>query len=877
MDFWIQKYNPQRGRKVLGDLTSSGRRYRIVDLPASLGPALARLPWIHRVFIENLLRNGRDDPGVAETVAAWAREGRSDAEIAFHPGRVLMHDTTCGPALVDIAACRSALAEAGGDPATLSPVLRVDVSTDHSIAVDRFGVAGALAYNMRRELDRNAERYRFMKWATSSLRNVTVHPPGTGIMHTLNLERLASVVATESRHGEAWAFPDTLIGTDSHTPMINGLGVLGWGVGGLEAETVMFGLPVTLRAPAVVGVRLTGRLREGVLATDLALTVTSLLRKVGMSGRFVEFYGPGVANLSVGERAVVANMAPEYGGATGSFPIDARTLRYLAATGRAPEHIVLVADYAQRQGLWYDPLANPIYDQVVALDLASVETSLAGPRRPQDRLSPSQTRAAMGPLPAPISAGEAPDMAVAVAAITSCTNTSDPRLILAAGLVARKARALGLAPKSWVKTSLAPGSPTAELYLRRSGLLDDLEALGFGIVAFGCTTCIGNSGPLPDAIDAAMVRGARPVAVISGNRNFPGRIHPQLEAGFLASPPLVVAFALAGDVDRDILSDPIGTDPDGAPVRLADLWPTGAEIDAALTAAAAPDDYAQAYDLAEASPAWAALEAPASALYPWDEASTYIRRPPFVSVVGQPTLGRFLAHPLIVLGDDITTDHISPAGAVPRASEAAKYLIAHGEDPADLNVFSARRGNWEAMVRGLYTNKAVRNLLDPTLPPGTTIHAATGEVLPLWRAAERYRSDGQSVVIVAGERYGAGSSRDWAAKGVSLLGARAVLALSFEGIHRSNLINMGVLPLRLPPLQSPEALAVRPGDRFEVEADAKALAPRAEINVALLRAGGGIERFVAVAAIETQLEVEVLVGGGAIPLLLQRALRRSAA
>jgi aconitate hydratase len=825
------------------------------------------------VFIENLLRRSGGDAVLAEVIAAWARDGRSNAEIPFYPSRVLMHDTTCGPALVDIAASRSALAEAGGDPARLNPVLPVDVSTDHSIAVDSFGAPGALAHNMTRELERNGERYRFMKWAAAALENVTVHPPGTGIMHTLNLERLAKVVTSAVVEGETWAFPDTLIGTDSHTPMINGLGVLAWGVGGLEAETVMFGLPVTLRAPAVVGVRLTGRLAEGVLATDLALTVTSLLRRVGVAGRFVEFFGPGVANLSVGERAVVANMAPEYGSASGCFPIDRRTLAYLKATGRSREQIALVSDYAKRQGLWHDPLANPVYDQVVELDLSKVTASLAGPRRPQDLISPSATRDAMGPKPAGVEPGEVPDLAVAIAAITSCTNTSDPQLIVAAGLMARKARALGLAPKSWVKTSLAPGSPTAELYLRRSGLLDDLEALGFGIVAFGCTTCIGNSGPLPAPIEAAMARGVRPVAVISGNRNFPGRIHPQLEAGFLASPPMVVAFALAGDADRDILKDPIAVTTEGRPVRLADLWPSGAEIDEAASAAARPSDYAQAYDLAEASHAWAALEAPSSALYPWDEASTYIRRPPFVTVEGEPRLGRYLAHPLIVLGDDITTDHISPAGAVPAHSEAAQYLIAHGENPADLNVFSARRGNWEAMVRGLYTNRTVRNLLAPDLAAGSTIHAPSGDVLPLWRAADRYRREGESVVIVAGERYGMGSSRDWAAKGASLLGARAVLALSFEGIHRSNLINMGILPLRLPADRAPDKLALRPGDLIEVEAMPEALAPGAPVDVAVHRANGDVERFTAVAAIETTLEVEILAGGGAIPLLLQRALK----
>ncbi|MBW8812865.1 MAG: aconitate hydratase AcnA [Caulobacterales bacterium] len=855
-------------RSAFGHLASSGRRYRIVDLPGVLGEAADRLPWIHRILIENLLRR-RGDPA---PLADWLRQGHSDAEIAFHPGRVLMHDTTCGPALVDMAACRSALAEAGGDPARLNPVLPVDVSTDHSVAVDRFGTPDARAHNMARELERNGERYRFMKWATGAFRNLTVHPPGSGIMHTLNLERLASVVTTASVEGQAWAFPDTLIGTDSHTPMVGGLGVLAWGVGGLEAETVMFGLPVTLRAPRVVGVRLSGRLAEGALATDLALEVTALLRGEGIGGRFVEFFGPGVSTLSVGDRAVVANMAPEYGAATGYFPIDARTLAYLHATGRTTEHVALVGDYARRQGLWFQADAEPRYDAVVALDLAAVRPSLAGPRRPQDRLDPARTREAVGAGPTAAQVGDGPpDLAVAIAAITSCTNTSDPRLLVAAGLLARKARARSLAPPPWVKTSLAPGSPTAEAYLRRAGLLADLEALGFGVVAYGCTTCIGNSGPLPAAFEPAMAEGRRAVAVISGNRNFPGRVHPQLELGFLASPPMVVAFALAGDLDRDITTDAIGAGPDGAPVRLADLWPTGVEIDAALATAARPQDYVEAYDLAEASPAWAALQAPTGELYPWDPKSTYLCRPPFVTVDGAPRLGRYLARPLLVLGDDITTDHISPAGAVPSASEAAAYLIAHGEDPSDLNVFSARRGNWEAMVRGLFTNRTVRNLLAADIPAGRTIHSPSGEMLTLWAAAERYRAAGEAVVIVAGERYGMGSSRDWAAKGVALLGVRAVLASSFEAIHRSNLINMGVLPLLLPADAGPSDLALAPGDRIEVEAER--LSPRGAVNLAIHYATGQVRRLAAMAAVETSLEADVLAGGGAIPRLLQRALR----
>jgi aconitate hydratase len=863
------------------DLVLGGRVCRIVDLPAFAGDRLYRLPWLHRILIENLIRRCPVNHPARLALPGWLEGGRSDAEIPFYPGRVLMHDTTCGPALVDIAGSRSALAEEGGDPTLLNPVLPVDVSTDHSIAVDFFGSPDALAHNVENELRRNFERYRFMKWATRALANVRVHPPGTGIMHTINLERLASVIATETRDGVLWAVPDTLIGTDSHTPMINGIGVLAWGVGGLEAESVMFGMPVMLRVPEVVGVRLTGNLGEGVLATDLALRVTNLLRTIELSGRFVEFFGPGLSTLSGGERAVIANMAPEYGSSSGYFPIDERTLDYLLATGRTDEQVALVRDYARHQGLWFDPESWPVYDEVLELDLATVEVSLAGPRRPQDLISPSKTRAVLAPmrhadaLP-PTAADLVPDAAVAIAAITSCTNTSDPRLLIAAGLLARKARALGLSPKEWVKTSLAPGSPTAERYLRRSGLLDDLEALGFGIVGYGCTTCIGNSGALPPAIlDAVNNRRVLPVAVLSGNRNFPGRVHPQLEAGFLASPPIVVAYALAGDVDRDILTEPLANTPDGRPVHLADIWPTGQEIDDALGRASRPADYAPAYEEAEASPVWAMLDAPATALYPWNPASTYIRRPPFAVVQAEGRLGAYIADPIIVVGDDITTDHISPAGAVPPRSEAAAYLIERGENPRDLNVFSARRGNWEAMVRGLFTNKTVRNLLADGITPGKTIHVPSGEVVSLWDAAQRYHAQGRSVVIVAGERYGMGSSRDWAAKGASLLGARAVLATSFERIHRSNLVNMGVLPLRLPEERHPSKLQLKPGDRIEIDACPEHVVPHAEIPITVHRTAGGTETFSAHVAVETSLEAQVLRSGGMIPLILQDKLELS--
>ena len=858
-------------------LEVNGRKYHCAGVSRAFGPQFHRLPYVLRILLENAARCGGETADeTASRFHAWLETGTSSEEIAFTPSRVLMHDTTCVPALVDIAAMRDALADAGEDPSRLNPGLSIDVSVDHSVAVDQYGSRTALAHNMTQELRRNVERYRFMKWATRSLQGVRVHPPGTGIMHTINLERLATVVAIEARAGLTWAIPDTLVGTDSHTPMVNGIGVLAWGVGGLEAESVMFGMPVTLRIPDVIGVRLSGALREGVLATDLALTVTERLRRRGMSGEFVEFYGPGVTSLSAGERCVVANMAPEYGASTGYFPIDQQTLRYLRATGRDEQQVALVQAYAQSQHLWFDLTAEPRYSDIVEIDMGLIRTSLAGPQRPQDRVSPDQVEAAVAPWMqerAQAPAGDVPEGAVAIAAITSCTNTSDPRMIIAAGLLARKARNLGLRPHPWVKTSFAPGSPTAERYLSRVGLLDDLAALGFDIVGYGCTTCIGNSGPLAPAMSEAIGRcGTFPVAILSGNRNFPARVHPQIEAAFLASPPLVVAYALAGDVSRNIAEDVIARSADGGQVLLKDIWPSGEEIDAVLAAAADPLDYGSAYEEAEASNIWRSLDAPGTPQFPWDTTSTYLRRPPFASATGTERLGHYVAQPLLVLGDDITTDHISPAGQIPADSEAGEWLIAHGDDAKDLNVYAARRGNWEVMLRGLFTNPAVRNQLDPAIPPGFTRHVPSGRILPLWRAAEQYRTEQQPVVVIAGERYGTGSSRDWAAKGLGLLGVRAVLASSFERIHRSNLIGMGILPLQLPQHMHPNTLRLQAGDRIEIDAAADQLTPRAPVNVTIHRASGESTSFATTAAVETGIEVEILRIGGIIPFILRRAL-----
>jgi len=857
-------------------LNHGGSSARHVDLAAVFGQALARLPVVHRILAENVLRccPPEEARAAVEAFLTWGDRGTGTAEIPFLPSRILMHDTTCVPALVDIAAMRDVLAEAGIDPSLLNPVLTVDVSVDHSVAVDHFATEDALARNMEREFARNSERYRLMKWAGATLSGLRVHPPGSGIMHTINLERLATIVSRERRGGEDWLMPDTLIGTDSHTPMINGLGVLGWGVGGLEAEGAMFGMPVMLRVPDVIGVRLSGSLPEGVLATDLAMTVTERLRRLGVAGSFVEFFGPGLPSLSVGDRAAVANMAPEYGASTGYFPVDQRSCDYLVATGRQQDHADLVAAFAQRTGLWFDQAATPRYTDILDLDLSAIRPSVAGPRRPQDRRSLAEVPGTFSPpLATAPDKTMPPDGAVALAAITSCTNTSDPRLLVAAGLLARKARELGLSPPAWVKTSLAPGSPTAQAYLARAGLLDDLEALGFGIVGYGCTTCIGNSGPiLPEIVSAVRDHGIRAVAVLSGNRNFPGRVHPDLEHGFLASPPLVIAYALAGDVNRDIATDPITIGGDGRPVHLADLWPSGSEIDRAMAAASDRSDFETAYRLAECSPVWAALEAPSGARFPWSEHSTYLRRPPFVMQDRRPLDGVVVAHPLLVLGDDITTDHISPAGQIRAQSDAGVHLVARGDDPADLNVFASRRGNWEPMIRGLFTNRTVRNLLDENARPGETVHAPSGEIVPLTVAADRYAQSGEMLALVAGERYGTGSSRDWAAKGVAILGVRVVLAASFERIHRSNLIGMGILPLVLPGDRHPEGLALRAGDRIAFEIDLATLVPRADVQVTVLRASGESESFPAGAAIETRFEVELLRHGGIIPAILRRQI-----
>jgi aconitate hydratase len=863
----------------VGELVVDGQRLRLIDLPALAGDALPRLPWVLRLLLENVARNMQGDERDAAIahLIGWLEQAGADAEIEFQPGRLLMHDTTSTPALVDVAGMRDALAEAGADPAALNPLIPVDVSIDHSLAVEAYARPDAVEFNEALEIRRNRERYRFLRWAAQAMDNVRLHPPGTGIMHTINLEQLATMVSTEIRDGEPWAVPDMMLGTDSHTPMINGIGVLGWGIGGLEAQTVMFGIATPLRIPDVVGVELTGRLGDGVQASDLALVVTHRLRALGVTGDFVEFFGPGVTTLSAEDRAVVANMAPEYGATTGYFPPDARVSDYLRKTGRTEGDITRVESYLQRNGLWFDPAARPRYSRSLTIDLSTIVLQAAGPRRPQDLLDRSGVRAALQTLdfqPNTPSPG-LPRHPVALAAITSCTNTSNTRLLIAAGLVARKARALGLKPAPWVKTSLAPGSPAAVRYLARSGLLDDLAALGFGIVGFGCTTCIGNSGPLPDPLRDLQRSGAiKAVAMLSGNRNFPGRVHAELDLAFIMSPAQVVVWALAGDAEKDLACDSVASTPEGRPVFLRDLWPGDAEIDALAAMATQPIDFKECFSEATANKRWAAIAAPVDSRFPWDDASTNLRRPAFCTLGETSQLGRYTAHPLLVLGDDITTDHISPASAIPADSPVADYLVARGDDRNDLNVFAARRGNWEVMLRGAFYTPALRNLLQPDAPVAHTLHVPSGAVLPIVDATQRYREAGESVVLVAGQRYGMGSSRDWAAKAQRLLGIRAVLAVDFERIHRSNLIGMGVLPLLLPAGSDPERLRIKPGDRFEIDAPADRLAPRTPITVHLHRADGASEMLCTVAAVDTALEVELLRAGGVIPYILAATIQR---
>jgi aconitate hydratase len=842
---------------------------------------VARLPYVIRVLLENTLRRvgtGAVEAHV-EALSRWpeAREG-DPQEFPFHPGRVILQDFTGVPVVADLAAMRAAVERLGGDPARVNPQSRTDLVIDHSVIVDVFRSPDAFARNVELEYERNGERYAFLRWAQGAFRDFNVVPPGAGIVHQVNLEYLATVVTTEERDGDTVAAPDTLVGTDSHTTMIGGLGVLGWGVGGIEAEAAMLGEPLMMTAPSIVGVRLTGELRRGVTATDLVLALTELLRRYGVVGRFVEFFGPGLAALSVPDRATVANMSPEFGATEGIFPVDGQVLEYLRATGRDERLVDLVERYFRAQGLFHEADSpEPSFPDLIDFDLDSVEPSMAGPRRPQDRVGLAGVRAATrgelakGGRPEPESSGrELTDGSVVIAAITSCTNTSNPGVMVASGLVAKRALELGLMVPWWVKTSLAPGSPVVMRYLESAGLVEPLEKLGFGLVGFGCTTCIGNSGPLPEDVAREIDdRGLSTVAVLSGNRNFEGRIHPQVRMSFLASPPLVVAYGLAGTTDIDLSSEPLGEDQEGRPVRLDDLWPSPEEVAEVVRSAMDPEDYRSTFArIFDGDDRWRGLPVPQGNLYEWDPASTYLAEPPFLDGVGpepEPVRDIHGARVLVVVGDTVTTDHISPAGSIAKDSPAARWLIAEGVDPSKLHSYGARRGHHEVMVRGTFANIRLRNQLLDGVEGGYTLTLPEEEQTTIFEAAERYREAGVPLAILAGKEYGAGSSRDWAAKGTALLGVRAVVAESFERIHRSNLVQMGVLPLEFPPGQNAASLGVTGREVIDVTGIEDGLRPRAMAHVEARREDGSVVTFDAVIRLDTPADVRIYQQGGILP------------
>ncbi len=893
------------GRDSLGvrrTLEVGGVAYDYFSLPEAarrLGP-IERLPCSMKVLLENLLRfeDGRSvTPADLEALAAWLDRRTSEHEIAYRPARVLMQDFTGVPAVVDLAAMRDAMVALGGDPRKINPLVPVDLVIDHSVQVDAFASPDAFAKNVELEYERNGERYAFLRWGAKAFDNFRVVPPGTGICHQVNLEHLAQVVWTSKEGNRAIAYPDTLVGTDSHTTMINGLSVLGWGVGGIEAEAAMLGQPVSMLIPEVVGFRLTGRLPEGSTATDLVLTVTQMLRKKGVVGKFVEFFGPGLDHLPLADRATIANMAPEYGATCGFFPVDRVTLDYLALTGRDPARIALVEHYARVQGLWREEGSpDPAFTDVLELDLASVEPSLAGPKRPQDRVPLKGARASFEQALPGLLAGADPEARVAVegaghelrhgdvviAAITSCTNTSNPGVLVAAGLVARKAVEKGLDRKPWVKTSLAPGSKVVTDYLAKAGLMEPLARIGFDLVGYGCTTCIGNSGPLPEPIGEAIAQGRLVVAaVLSGNRNFEGRVHAQVKANYLASPPLVVAYALAGSMRRDITCEPLGMGRDGEPVYLADVWPSPQEVDAAVRAAVTADLFRKSYaDVFKGDERWAAIGGAASGLtYRWDDRSTYVRQPPyFAGMAAEPRAGFadiLGARILALLGDSITTDHISPAGNIARSSPAAEYLQSYQVMAKDFNQYGARRGNHEVMMRGTFANIRIKNEMLGGKEGGLTRLHPDGVEMSIFDAAMRYRERGVPVVVVGGQEYGTGSSRDWAAKGPALLGVRAVIAESFERIHRSNLVGMGILPLQFEDGQNRRSLGLDGSEVIDVLGLAAGLAPRMRLEVAIHRADGSATTIPVRCRVDTADEVEYIRHGGILHYVLRMLLAQS--
>jgi len=863
--------------------------YRLSDLPGA-----DRLPFSLKILLENLLRYedgvtvSRDD---IEALLHWNPAAAPSQEIAFRPARVLMQDFTGVPAVVDLAAMRDAVRKLGGDPQRVNPLQPAELVIDHSVQVDRFGAADAMRINEELEYKRNRERYSFLKWGQKAFSNFKVVPPETGIVHQVNLEYLARVVFAQNEDGSRCAFPDTVVGTDSHTTMINGLGVLGWGVGGIEAEAAMLGQPVSMLIPQVVGFRLTGELPEGATATDLVLTVVDMLRKFGVVGKFVEFFGPGLDHLPLADRATIANMAPEYGATCGIFPIDDETLAYLRLSGRDPHQIAVVEAYAKAQGIFRTAeAAEAHYSALVELDLGRIEPSLAGPKRPQDRVPLREAKTLFNEALHALQKErhvasqhvgtvihgeevELRDGAVVIAAITSCTNTSNPSVMLGAGLVAQKAVQRGLSVKPWVKTSLAPGSRVVTRYLEQAGLMPALEQLGFHVVGYGCTTCIGNSGPLPGEVSDAISQGNLTVcSVLSGNRNFEGRVHAEVRMNYLASPPLVVAYAIAGRMDIDVYNEPLGKDPRGKPVYLRDIWPSQREIQEVVAKNVRAEDFTQSYqDVFTGDSRWGALNSPTGELFGWTDDSTYVRNPPYFEGITEtpaPVTDIHLGRALAVLGDSVTTDHISPAGAIRPDSPAGLYLIAHGVQPSDFNSYGSRRGNHEVMMRGTFANIRLRNLLAPGTEGGVTVHQPSGEQMSIYDAAMRYRDEGVALIVIAGKEYGSGSSRDWAAKGPRLLGVRAVIAESYERIHRSNLVGMGILPLQFQDGDNAASLGLSGREVFDIEGLGDGSAK--SVTVRATTADGAQTSFTARVRIDTPQEVEYYRHGGILHYVLRQ-------
>jgi aconitate hydratase len=880
--------------------------YRLEKLEATTGISISNMPVSIKILLESLLRCCDGEQVFGEDVinlARWAPKAQSTKEVPFKPARVVLQDFTGVPALVDLAAMRSAMKRLGGDPRKIEPLIQADLVVDHSVQVDHFGRSGALEQNMKREFERNGERYEFLKWGQGAFKKFRVIPPGVGIVHQVNLEYLAKGVFTAQMDGKTVAYPDSLVGTDSHTTMINGLGIVGWGVGGIEAEAVMLGQPLYMLAPQVIGFRIVGELPHGSTATDLALTVTQMLRKKGVVGKFVEFFGPGLSKMTLPDRATIANMAPEYGATMGLFPMDQESLNYLSRTGRSEKEVQLVERYMKEQGTFRtEESSEPEFTDTMLLDLSTIVPSLAGPKRPQDRvpvarLKTSFKNALRAPLEkhgfnlhgkdlkraASLSGKEGGHISlkhgsVVIAAITSCTNTSNPSVLLAAGILAKKAVERGLAVPGYVKTSLAPGSRVVTRYLDQSGLTAYLEKLGFYTVGYGCTTCIGNSGPLPELV-AEAVKGSDLVAasVLSGNRNFEGRINPLVKANYLASPPLVVAYALAGTVDIDLSSDPLGKDLKGQPVFLKDLWPSPEEIQECMGKALDPENFKRTYsDLNSYSPEWAKVGVRMSELYQWEGGSTYIQEPPFfLDLKPKPEEIRAIknAGVLVFLGDSVTTDHISPAGAIPAESPAGKYLISHGVQPVDFNSYGSRRGNDQVMVRGTFGNIRLKNLMADDTEGGVTLYLPGKERMWIFDAAMKYQEAGVPLIVIAGKEYGAGSSRDWAAKGCFLLGVRAVLAESFERIHRSNLVGMGILPLQFRTGESAHTLGLTGHEKFLIPIDAS-LQPRQDIRVEAKTYSGHNKIFTATCCLEAPVEVKYFRNGGILQTVLRELLEK---